>query len=86
VDGIILLAVAENKLCWDDLLKPKLESVLASPLPAWTLGYGPKSGQLPVRQTVASFLEKYITKVCIYGLLRHCLSSRVPACTEFLSN
>ena len=37
--GVILLAVAENKLCWPRL-KPRVEAALKQ-VPDWTANYGP---------------------------------------------
>jgi len=61
-DGLILLAVAENKLSWD-VLKPRTSAALAS-CPDWVSNYGPMSGQPPFKEALASFLGNYIFKGC----------------------
>ena len=42
--GLVLMAVAENKLTWD-LLKPRIEQGFTD-LPPWTANYGPMQVQL----------------------------------------
>ena len=57
-NGLILLAVAENKLSWD-MLKPRTTAALAN-CPDWVSNYGPMSGQVSARgmwcQTYAPYL------------------------------
>lgn len=60
-DGLILLAVAENKLCWP-MLRPEVERILST-VPDWVANYGPMSGQPPLRQSVAAFLQERVVKV-----------------------
>ena len=60
-EGVILMAVAENKLCWD-MLKPRIESSL-SDLPEWVLGYGPMEGQDTLRESLAAFMRKYLLRL-----------------------
>lgn len=56
--GVILLAVAENKLCWD-LLKNKATAALVD-LEQWTSGYGPMQGQPRLRETLSNFLATHV--------------------------
>mmetsp|Transcript_6064 Transcript_6064/g.19123 ORF Transcript_6064/g.19123 Transcript_6064/m.19123 type:complete len:492 (+) Transcript_6064:224-1699(+) len=58
--GTILLAVAENKLCWPRL-KPRLEKALAS-LPAWTACYGPMEGRPELKKALARFLDARVVR------------------------
>lgn len=44
--GVILMAVAENKLCWD-ILKPRIEKGFQN-IPQWSASYGPM--QVPSRR------------------------------------
>jgi aspartate/methionine/tyrosine aminotransferase len=56
--GVILMAVAENKLCWD-LLKPRCERALLD-IPQWTASYGPMGGNPRLMAPLAKFLEKHV--------------------------
>ena len=91
-DGVVLLAVAENKLCWD-LLKPKIEACFAD-LPQWTASYGPMQGQPMLTTPLAAFLAKYLfdgvrpdpeqahTRACKYTA--HIMHSSTPyACSSW---
>ena len=59
-EGIVLLAVAENKLAWP-VLKPRIEKGL-SKLPDWVANYGPMEGQAALREPLAKFLETRVVK------------------------
>ena len=61
-DGLILLAVAENKLSWD-VLKPRIHAALAT-CPDWVSNYGPMSGQPPLKEALAAFLGRRVAKGC----------------------
>ena len=54
-EGVVLLAVAENKLAWRTL-KPKVEACLRN-LPDWVANYGPMEGQDALRAPLAAFLS-----------------------------
>lgn len=58
--GVILLAVAENKLCWSRL-KPRVEAALRS-VPDWTANYGPMDGRPPLKQALARFIDRRIVR------------------------
>jgi aspartate/methionine/tyrosine aminotransferase len=58
-EGVILMAVAENKLTWD-LLQSNIQKSLSKPLPQWTSGYGPMHGQVILREVLSKFINKYI--------------------------
>lgn len=68
-DGYILLAVAENKLCWNDILLNRIrryfEVECAGP-PSWSANYGPLHGAPVLREAVAKFL-----KIKLYQELPH---------------
>ena len=51
--GVILLAVAENKLCWPRL-KPRVEAALKQ-IPDWTANYGPMDGCAQLKGALARF-------------------------------
>lgn len=54
-EGVILLAVAENKLTWRTLKKRVAEGLAT--LPDWVANYGPMEGQAALREPLAAFLE-----------------------------
>ena len=56
--GVILMAVAENKLCWD-MLKPRFARALQD-MPDWVANYGPMSGQMALRDPLAAFMRKHM--------------------------
>ena len=58
--GVILLAVAENKLCWPRL-KPRVEAALAQ-VPDWTANYGPMDGCGQLKAALARFLDRRIIR------------------------
>jgi aspartate/methionine/tyrosine aminotransferase len=58
--GVILLAVAENKLCWPRL-KPRVEAALAQ-VPDWTANYGPMDGGAQLKGALARFLDRRIIR------------------------
>jgi aspartate/methionine/tyrosine aminotransferase len=58
--GVILLAVAENKLCWD-ILEPRIRQGFAL-VPRWAMSYGPMHGQSMLREPLAAFMGKHIYK------------------------
>ena len=59
-EGVVLLAVAENKLAWRTL-KPKVEACLTD-LPDWVANYGPMEGQDALRAPLAAFLSARVVK------------------------
>ena len=61
-DGLILLAVAENKLAWE-VLKPRTHAALAT-CPDWVSNYGPMSGQPQLKEALAAFLGRRVAKGC----------------------
>ena len=62
-DGVILMAVAENKLCWP-MLKEKVEECFQD-LPQWVASYGPMQGQPMLVDPLADFMAANL-----YGGLR----------------
>ena len=58
--GVILLAVAENKLCWPRL-KPRVEAALKQ-IPDWTANYGPMDGGAQLKGALARFLDRRIIR------------------------
>ena len=58
--GVILLAVAENKLCWPRL-KPRVEAALKQ-IPDWTANYGPMDGGAQLKGALARFLDRRIVR------------------------
>ena len=58
--GVILLAVAENKLCWPRL-KPRVEAALKQ-IPDWTANYGPMDGCAQLKAALARFLDRRIIR------------------------
>mmetsp|Transcript_62404 Transcript_62404/g.122567 ORF Transcript_62404/g.122567 Transcript_62404/m.122567 type:complete len:521 (+) Transcript_62404:134-1696(+) len=57
-DGVILLAVAENKLCWE-ILEPRIRQGFAT-VPQWAASYGPMHGFSMLRDPLAAFMGKHI--------------------------
>ncbi|KAJ8611287.1 hypothetical protein CTAYLR_004159 [Chrysophaeum taylorii] len=58
-DGFILLAVAENKLCWSDILMPRVDRYFKlENLPEWSSGYGPTQGSEDLRKAMALVMAR----------------------------
>eukprot|EP00927_Polykrikos_kofoidii_P049997 TRINITY_DN43963_c0_g1_i1.p1 TRINITY_DN43963_c0_g1~~TRINITY_DN43963_c0_g1_i1.p1 ORF type:complete len:491 (+),score=70.00 TRINITY_DN43963_c0_g1_i1:92-1564(+) len=60
-EGVILLAVAENKLSWD-MLQPRVEKGFQG-MESWVANYGPMTGQDMLLEPLAKFMEAHITHV-----------------------
>ncbi|KAH8051547.1 1-aminocyclopropane-1-carboxylate synthase [Aureococcus anophagefferens] len=81
-EGVVLLAVAENKLAWRTL-KPKVEACLRN-LPDWVANYGPMEGQDALRAPLAAFLSARVVPVRLdrekgYALTRAALDAAYHA-------
>lgn len=61
-DDWIFLALAENKLMWKDILKPRVTQAMQM-LPDQSSYYVSMQGQVALRQSLSSFLERCIMKV-----------------------
>lgn len=59
-EGYILVAVAENKLCWSDIILHRIRryfEVECSGPPSWSANYGPLHGAPVLREAVANFMK-----------------------------
>lgn len=58
----VFMALAENKLMWADVLKPRVLQALQA-LQDSSVFYVPMQGQVALRRSVSAFLERRVTKV-----------------------
>ena len=60
--GALPLNMAENKLCWH-MLESKIKDITTrSAVPTWVAGYTDPMGEASVREAVAGFLSRHLTK------------------------
>ena len=61
-DGVLLMNVAENTLCWHELRDAFAEVAQHSVIPDWTAGYTDPTGHPEVRHAVARFMSRHLVE------------------------
>ena len=84
-EGYILLAVAENKLCWPDVIRPRLKRYLTfereGELPDWVANYGALEGPQSLREALALVMKRKMLQADPFDPLPYEFDAESIVCT-----